>query len=136
MGDGLMTQLQKEREIINDTNFWTEYKLGLCGGCAALCCRMRVEATLDDLVQMELVTPMEALGPVKRIARKLRQRGIIEDHNQTRTTFTLARRANDDCIFLGEESRRCTIYETRPETCRNHPEVGPRPGFCPHSAIT
>ena len=128
----MMATLQKERKIINDTNLWTEYESGLCDSCVALCCRMRVEATLDDLVRMELVAPMEALGPIKRIARKLRQQGLIEDHNPTRATFTLARRANDDCIFLGEETRRCTIYEIRPETCRNHPEVGPRPGFCPH----
>jgi Fe-S-cluster containining protein len=44
--------------------------------------------------------------------------------------FTLARRANDDCIYLDGHSRRCTIYERRPRTCRNHPAIGPRPGYC------
>jgi Fe-S-cluster containining protein len=22
------------------------------------------------------------------------------------------------------------VYERRPDTCRNHPQVGPRPGYC------
>ncbi|MEK6624736.1 MAG: YkgJ family cysteine cluster protein, partial [Bdellovibrionota bacterium] len=33
--------------------------------------------------------------------------------------------------YLNEE-RRCSIYERRPETCRNHPKIGPRPNFCPY----
>ncbi|WP_459943772.1 YkgJ family cysteine cluster protein [Desulfocastanea catecholica] len=33
-------------------------------------------------------------------------------------------------MFLDGRTRRCTIYATRPETCRNHPRVGPRPGYC------
>jgi hypothetical protein len=38
--------------------------------------------------------------------------------------------AGGDCIFLDCRTRRCTIYPLRPETCRNHPQVGPRSGYC------
>jgi Fe-S-cluster containining protein len=38
--------------------------------------------------------------------------------------------ASGDCIFLDTGTRRCTIYRQRPETCRNHPQVGPKPGYC------
>ncbi|MDP4732351.1 MAG: YkgJ family cysteine cluster protein, partial [Limnohabitans sp.] len=24
-----------------------------------------------------------------------------------------------------------TVYDKRPNTCRLHPQVGPKPGFCP-----
>jgi len=24
------------------------------------------------------------------------------------------------------------VYEQRPNTCRKHPQVGPRPNFCPY----
>ena len=94
-----------------------------------------MEATLDDLIRMALIEPVEAQGSIKRIANRLKQQGIIDDHSPSRATFMLARRENNDCVFLGPETRRCTIYNTRPETCRNHPEVGPRPGYCPHHAI-
>ena len=30
------------------------------------------------------------------------------------------------------KTRRCTVYDKRPNTCRKHPQVGPRPGYCPH----
>ena len=36
---------------INNTDTWTRYRAGLCDSCVANCCRMPVEATLDDLVR-------------------------------------------------------------------------------------
>ena len=46
----------------------------------------------------------------------------------------MARRANGDCQFLDATTRRCTVYDNRPGTCRKHPQVGPRPGHCPYGA--
>ena len=34
--------------------------------------------------------------------------------------------------LLDAKTRRCTVYEKRPTTCRLHPQVGPRPNFCPY----
>ncbi len=79
---------------------------------------------------MELVDVFEARDPAKEIAKRLRKRGLIEHFNFKSEIFTLARLANDDCIFLDQKTRRCTIYTKRPDTCRNHPRVGPRPGYC------
>ncbi|MFO6335145.1 YkgJ family cysteine cluster protein, partial [Pseudomonas aeruginosa] len=31
---------------------------------------------------------------------------------------------------LDRKTRLCTIYARRPDTCRNHPRIGPRPGYC------
>jgi len=28
------------------------------------------------------------------------------------------------------------VYDKRPNTCRKHPQVGPRPNFCPYGAKT
>ena len=42
----------------------------------------------------------------------------------------LTRMSNDDCLYLDRKSRLCTIYDKRPDTCRNHPKIGPRPGYC------
>lgn len=109
---------------------WVRYRKGLCNDCRAVCCSLPVEVSVEDLVRMELIDPFEAREPAKEIAKRLRKQGLIDHFNFKSEIFTLARLANDDCIFLDQQSRRCTIYPRRPATCRNHPQVGPRPGYC------
>lgn len=116
------------------TETWTKHRQKLCGDCWAGCCRLPVEVRTEDLVRMELIDPFEADEPAKEIAKKLQKAGIIGHFNYKHALFTLAQRANDDCLFLDERSRHCTIYDKRPRTCRNHPRIGPRAGFCAYRA--
>jgi Fe-S-cluster containining protein len=110
---------------------WTRYRNGLCTGCAARCCTMPVELGLPDLVRLQLVDPFEAEHEApKQIARRLEKAGVIGHFNFRHSIYTLARRASGDCLFLDAVTRRCTVYERRPDTCRKHPQVGPRPGYC------
>ncbi len=114
---------------------WTPYRSGLCDRCAANCCTMPVEVRLPDLVRLGLVDVFEAEHePPKKIAKRLSQARLIEHFNFKNAVFTLARRASGDCQFLDAQSRRCTVYDQRPTTCRLHPQVGPRPGHCPYGA--
>jgi len=114
---------------------WTKYRSGLCDGCAANCCTMPVEVKLPDLVRLGLVDPFEAQHePAKQIAKRLTKAGMIEHFNFKNSIYTLARRASGDCHYLDAVTRRCTVYEKRPNTCRLHPQVGPRPGHCPYGA--
>lgn len=116
---------------VDDLNTWVKYKKGLCDDCNATCCTLPVDAHLSDLVRMELITEFEAqAGAEKNIAKQLTKQGIIEHFNFKTGIFTLARMANDDCLYLDRNSRRCTIYEKRPTTCREHPQVGPKPNHC------
>lgn len=109
---------------------WLKYRAGLCDSCMATCCTMPVEVRLADLVRMGIVDEFEAGEPAKQIAKRLMKAGIVEHFNFKNSIFTLARRANHDCIYLDAQTRRCTIYDKRPATCRNHPQIGPRPGYC------
>ncbi len=93
---------------------------------------MPVEAKLSDLVRMGVVDAFEAEDPAKQIAKRLKKEGIIEHFNGKREVFTLARKANLDCMYLHPTTRRCTIYSVRPDICRNHPQIGPKPNFCPY----
>lgn len=112
---------------------WSRYRNGLCGNCAANCCTMPVEVKLPDLLRLQLLDPFEAEHEApKQIARRLSKAGVIEHFNFRNAIFTLARRASGDCRFLDAVTRRCTVYEKRPDTCRKHPQVGPRPGYCPY----
>jgi Fe-S-cluster containining protein len=112
---------------------WTRYRNGLCNNCVANCCTMPVEVKLPDLVRLQLVDPFEAEHEApKQIAKRLTKAGLIEHFNFKYEIFTLARRASGDCNFLDATTRRCTVYEQRPNTCRKHPQISPRPGYCPY----
>lgn len=112
------------------TETWLKYRKGLCDTCQSSCCTMPVEVKLPDLIRMGVVDEFEAGEPAKQIARRLEKAGIVAHFNFKNEIYTLARRANNDCIYLDANTRRCTIYDQRPNTCRNHPQIGPRPGFC------
>jgi len=114
----------------NDTRTWHKFSKGMCDECQASCCAMPVEVWLPDLIKMKLVDEFEAGDPLKQIAKRLIQARVVEQFSHAAGVFTLARRANGDCIYLEQKTRRCTIYELRPKTCQNHPQKGPRPGFC------
>jgi hypothetical protein len=110
---------------------WTRYRSGLCNDCAANCCTMPVEVRLADLVRLEVVGAFETGHEApKQIARRLTKAGLVGHFNVRNSIVTLARRASGDCLFLDAVTRRCTVYEQRPDTCRKHPQVGPRPGYC------
>lgn len=117
---------------VNDTSTWSAFRARLCASCRANCCTMPVELRIDDLIRMELLTEFDAGEPIKKIAKRLKKEGVIDHFHFKNEIFTLVRLANNDCLYLDSTSRRCTIYDKRPETCRNHPRIGPRPGFCPY----
>jgi hypothetical protein len=122
---------------VDRTETWTRYRPGLCEGCWAGCCTMPVEVRLPDLVRLELVDAFEAEHEEpRRIARRLEKAGAVGRYNAKDGIFTLARRAGGDCLYLHPQTRRCTVYEKRPETCRKHPQVGPRAGYCPYARMS
>ncbi len=96
---------------------------------------MPLEVRLPDLVRLGVVDAFEAEHEAARqIARRLEKAGLIERYNTKREVFTVARRASGDCLWLDARTRRCTVYAQRPDTCRLHPQVGPRPNHCAYGA--
>lgn len=126
-----MNKKKAIRVDVDDLSTWTPYKQQLCKVCRALCCTMPVEVKLSDLVRMGVITDFETREPVKLLAKKLKKAGVVERYSTRNQVFTLVRFANNDCLYIEGTSRQCRIYGKRPDTCRNHPLVGPRPGFCP-----
>ncbi len=117
---------------IDDISTWSKFKQKLCNDCRANCCTMPVEVSIDDLIRMDILSEFDKDEPIKKLTKRLKKEGVVEHYSQRTEKFTLVRFANRDCLYLDGKSRRCTIYEKRPETCRNHPRIGPRPGFCPY----
>jgi Fe-S-cluster containining protein len=114
---------------------WKPYRPELCKGCWGGCCTMPVEVRLTDLIRLGFVSEDEALGSIKKIAKRLLREGVIVSYRQGTEYFMLSQKANRDCLFLNSESRLCTVYEKRPDTCRNFPSIGPRPNYCPHQGV-
>ena len=112
------------------TETWIKYTSRLCDSCNASCCKLAVEVRLPDLVRMGLVDYFEAEEPVRNIAKRLKKEGLIQHFSGKHNIFTLSQMSNGDCYFLDGKTRRCSIYENRPTTCRKHPQVGPRPNYC------
>jgi Fe-S-cluster containining protein len=72
----------------------------LCNRCAALCCRLQVVLLASDVVPDALTVRAES--------------------GERR----MARGADGWCVAVSAE-RRCSIYETRPQACRNFTMAGP-----------
>lgn len=125
-----MTRIPTRAADLDRLETWVRYRNGLCGDCRATCCTMPVEVRLDDLVRLGVVDEFERGEPIRLIARRLEKARIVDHFNHKQEVFTLARRASGDCLYLHAQTRRCTVYERRPTTCRQHPQIGPRPGHC------
>ncbi|MBU1564162.1 MAG: YkgJ family cysteine cluster protein [Proteobacteria bacterium] len=135
-----MLHLPKQNADLENTRTWAKYSSKLCGHCVASCCSLPVEVKTEDLVRMQLIEEFSLQEDPKYIARRLIKERLVDHFHARTATFTLARRANGDCIYLDCSTRRCIIYFSRPDTCRNHPGIGPRSGYCafkkkPHNAI-
>jgi Fe-S-cluster containining protein len=92
---------------------------------------MPVEIKASDLVRLEIATEDEITGSVKKLVKRLSKEGIIQSYRHGTEFFMLTQKANNDCLFLDSVTRLCTVYEKRPDTCRQFPAIGPRPGYCP-----
>lgn len=110
---------------------WVKYRKGMCDGCHGSCCTMPVEIKGEDLIRLGLTDIDELELSPKRLAKRLIKEGVISSYRESSGNFMLTQKANDDCYFLDLKTRLCTVYENRPGVCRQFPEIGPRPGFCP-----
>ena len=125
-----MDKISTAAANVDDTATWIKYKKKMCDSCKGICCSLPVEVKPEDLVRMGVITAFELEEKMKIVFKRLAKKNIVEHFHAKTKTFTLARMANGDCLYLDSHTRRCSIYEKRPDTCRNHPQVGPRPGHC------
>lgn len=105
----------------------------MCEGCWGGCCTLPVEASVNDLIRLGLTCEEEAAVSLKKLAQRLMKEGVIQAFQQKSQLFVLEQRSGRDCIYLGKD-RLCTVYDKRPEVCRQFPKIGPRPGWCPRSS--
>lgn len=125
----------KTKLIPRDTRKWTKFHSRLCDSCFASCCHnIDVQVSVSDLVRLGLIGKEEAQTSLVDAVKRLKKIGVLRASKTGPLVFTLGQKKNLDCVFLDTKTRRCTVYETRPEICRQFPKIGPRPGHCPYVA--
>lgn len=111
---------------------WKRYNEFNCTKCNANCCSMPVEVKLFDIIRLGLATQDEADNSIKKLAKRLKKEGLISSYREGTEFFMITQKANSDCYFLDSTTRLCTVYDKRPDTCREFPSVkGTRVGYCP-----
>lgn len=110
---------------------WKKYSQGMCVGCYGTCCTMPVEIKKEDLLRLGLCSEDEIEGSNKKLIKRLHKAGILRSYREATGLYMLESRENGDCVFLDTKTRLCTVYDKRPDVCREFPSVGPRPGYCP-----
>ncbi len=117
---------------IDKPGTWRLYKKGICATCFGTCCTLIVEVTAKDLIRLGFTDEWEVENCFKDLIRNLKKQGIIKRYNFKNQKFTLMQKNGNDCFFMNRD-RLCSVYEKRPEVCRNHPvHAGPRKGYCPY----
>ena len=107
---------------------WEKYLGFRCTGCGN-CCRgtivMVTDADVDRVMDGTGQRPSEFLRFVDEDEAKIEKRSgwwirVAHGPHQARAVLALKHRPGGACIFLDDDDR-CTIYEDRPVTCREHP---------------
>ena len=112
---------------------WVPYKNGLCQRCRGECCTMPVEVKAADIARLGWVDEEQVRLAPKRVAKELIKQKKVISYRENSGFFMLAARPNGECALLDPKTRLCTVYEKRPDTCREFPLKGPRPDFCPYT---
>jgi Fe-S-cluster containining protein len=120
---------QNFKVILDDLNRWSKYKKDMCKSCEGLCCYMPVEVKLSDLVRLEVLTEFHLELPEKEQIKDALKHPAVARYTPSTEKFTLTQKPDGSCYFL-DPNKRCTHYSLRPDTCKNHPQIGPKPGFC------
>lgn len=111
---------------------WKKYDADNCLRCRGNCCAMPVEVKAADLIRLEIATQDEVDNSIKKLAKRLKKEGYISSYREGTEFFMLTQKPNSDCYFLDSKTRLCSVYDKRPETCRQFPaQMGTRVGFCP-----
>ena len=87
-----------------------------CGNCPAYCCSYaRIEVTQGDVRRLARHFGIGAAAARRRFTKKGHEENERVLKHQRDPIFGTI------CRFLDLETRQCTVYESRPELCRDFP---------------
>lgn len=87
-----------------------------CKKCPAYCCSYpRIIVEKEDLERLASFFGLTRKAARKKFTKKGEEKGERVLRHQKDETY------GSVCRFLDPDSRRCTVYEARPEICRDYP---------------
>ena len=96
-----------------------------CGDCPAICCTVYEAVSVDDADARRLARHL-GLTPAAFVA--LATRRGPRGETILRRKPDLASGTGECCAFLDTQTRRCKVYDARPEVCRDFPAEKAREG--------
>ncbi|HVT44797.1 MAG TPA: YkgJ family cysteine cluster protein [Thermoanaerobaculia bacterium] len=92
-----------------------------CSKCPAYCCSyLRIVVEPSDIARLARHFNIERAEAEKRFTKIVMGERVLRHRKDTIYPSV--------CMFLDRETRKCTIYEARPDVCREYPE-GRRCGY-------
>ena len=92
-----------------------------CSKCPAYCCSYKeIELKERDVRRLAKHLHLDRQTFLRRFTKKGERLPILRHHRD--------RIFGSVCIFLDRQTRRCTVYEARPNVCRVYPDR-PRCGY-------
>ena len=87
-----------------------------CNRCPAYCCSYpRIPVQASDVERLARHLGLTAEATARKFTKKGEDPGeVVLRHQPDRVYGTI-------CRFLDTETRRCTVYDARPEICRTYP---------------
>ncbi|HEX5091506.1 MAG TPA: YkgJ family cysteine cluster protein [Burkholderiales bacterium] len=94
-----------------------------CGKCPAYCCSYpEIEVSKADIARLARHFGLTEAAAKERFTKLQREENVRILRHRDDEHFTSV------CMFLDRKTRRCTVYEARPHTCRSYP-YGARCGY-------
>ena len=94
-----------------------------CGKCPAYCCSYpEIEVSKADIARLARHFDVSEAAATERFTKQQREENVRILRHREDEHFTSV------CMFLDRKTRRCTVYESRPHTCRGYP-YGNRCGY-------
>jgi len=88
-----------------------------CSKCPAFCCTYSdIEVTKHDIERLARHFGIEFASAEERFTKLDTSKGVPLLRHRKDRIFDSA------CMFLDQEKRRCTVYESRPGVCRKYPD--------------
>lgn len=121
--------LRQLNQILFELRQWRKFEKGLCDTCIGSCCYMPVEIPIEDLYDQGFLDPFIKDYDEKDQIKEALKLNFVKRYTPSSKKFTLYQKKDLSCHFL-DNNGRCSIYQNRFSTCRNHPKVGPKPNHC------
>ena len=88
-----------------------------CSKCPAFCCTYTdIEVTQRDIERLARHFGIDFARAEERFTKLDTAKGVALLRHRKDRIFDSA------CMFLDQEKRRCTVYESRPGVCRKYPD--------------